>query len=67
MPLPNVYKLGNHVPALVSTELRRPKAPFEVKHDFGCKLRARGSSAKSITLSTIFGSFISKLSNLLHF
>ncbi|KHG21730.1 hypothetical protein F383_26767 [Gossypium arboreum] len=34
--------------------------------DFGFKLRARGSSAKSITLSTVFGIFISEFSNLWH-
>ncbi|KHG19134.1 hypothetical protein F383_25804 [Gossypium arboreum] len=40
--------------------------PFFIVRDFGFKLLGRGSSAKSITLSTIFGIFISELSNLWH-
>ncbi|KHF98379.1 ATP-dependent RNA helicase A [Gossypium arboreum] len=45
--------------------ISRP-VPFFIVRDFGFKLRARGSSAKSITLSTVFGIFISEFSNLSH-
>ncbi|KHG22554.1 hypothetical protein F383_30089 [Gossypium arboreum] len=43
----------------------RPVSFFIVR-DLGLKLHAPGSSAKSITLSTIFGIFISEFSNLWH-